>query len=287
MQLKLAYKPLAATTKKVTWESEDKSKESVNKSRKITVKKPFGSGDYDTSTGGYVTVRARAADGGKAFCEFRIHFVAPATKVEVVERADNIDKEYEAVVGIDIDTNDAKTKLKANLTSTSSYASQYGVSQKVTWKSSNTSIAEIKPNDDGTCTVIGHGTGKVTVTATAADGSKKTGKVTVYVGKLIQSIDTTKDIQGIKDNEGREVITLYAKSIKNKKTLQLSDKLIINPITATNKKLTYKSSNSKLVSVSASGKLTAKKRGAEDVIITVTTNDGSGVKKEIVVRVLQ
>lgn len=287
VQLKLAYKPLAATTKKVTWESDDKSLVSVNKSGKITVKKPFGSGDYDTSTGGYVTVRARAADGGKAFCEFRIHFVAPATKVEVVERADNIDKEYEAVVGIDIDTNDAKMKLKANLTSTSSYASQYGVSQKVTWKSSNTSIAEIKPNDDGTCTVIGHGTGKVTVTATAADGSKKTGKVTVYVGKLIQSIDTTKDIQGIKDNEGREVITLYAKSIKNKKTLQLSDKLIINPITATNKKLTYKSSNSKLVSVSASGKLTAKKRGAEDVIITVTTNDGSGVKKEIVVRVLQ
>ena len=173
-----------------------------------------------------------------------------------------------------------KLKLKAKLSPKSSKT-------KVTWKSSNASIAEVKPNDDGSCTVIGHGTGKVTVTATAADGSKKTGKVTVYVGKLIQSIGTTKDIQGITDNEGREVITLYAKSIKNKKTLQLSDKLIINPITATNKKLTYKSSNSKLVSVSASGKLTAKKRGAEDVIITVTTNDGSGVKKEIIVRVLQ
>ncbi|MDE7183902.1 MAG: Ig-like domain-containing protein, partial [Lachnospiraceae bacterium] len=287
VQLKLAYKPLAATTKKVTWESDDKSLVSVNKSGKITVKKPFGSGDYDTSSDNNVIVRARAADGSKVSCEFRIHFVAPATKVQVVERVDNIDKEYEAVVGIDIDTNDAKTKLKANLTSTSSYASQYGVSQKVTWKSSNESIAEVKPNDDGSCTVIGHSNGKVTVTATAADGSKKTGKVTVYVGKLIQSIDTTKDIQGIKDNEGREVITLYAKSIANKKTLQLSDKLIINPITATNKKLTYKSSNTKLVSVSASGKLTAKKRGAEDVIITITTNDGSGVKKEIVVRVLQ
>ena len=125
------------------------------------------------------------------------------------------------------------------------------------------------------------------ITATAADGSKKSGKVTVYVGKLIKSIETTKDIQEFKDAEGREVITLYAKSIKNKKTLQLSDKLIVNPITATNKKLTYKSSNSKLVSVNSSGKLTAKKRGAEDVIITITTNDGSGVKKEIVVRVLQ
>ncbi len=287
VQLKLAYKPLAATTKKVTWESDDKSLVSVNKSGKVTVKKPFGSGDYDTSSDNNVIVRARAADGGTAFCEFRIHFVAPATKVEVVERTGDIDKGYVSVVGIDIDTNDAKTKLKATLTSTNAYASQYGVSQKVTWKSSNASIAEVKPNDDGSCTVIGHGTGKVTVTATAADGSKKTGKVTVYVGKLIQSIGTTKDIQGITDNEGREVITLYAKSIKNKKTLQLSDKLIINPITATNKKLTYKSSNSKLVSVSASGKLTAKKRGAEDVIITVTTNDGSGVKKEIIVRVLQ
>ncbi len=287
VQLKLAYKPLAATTKKVTWESADKSLVSVNKNGKVTVKKPFGSGDYDTSSDNNVIITARAADGGKAFCEFRIHFVAPATKVQVVERMDNVDKEYVSIVGIDIDTNDAKTTLKANLTSTNSYAYQYGVSQKVTWKTSNASIAEVTPNLDGSCTITGLKTGKVTITATAADGSKKSGKVTVYVGKLIKSIETTKDIQEFKDAEGREVITLYAKSIKNKKTLQLSDKLIVNPITATNKKLTYKSSNSKLVSVNSSGKLTAKKRGAEDVIITITTNDGSGVKKEIVVRVLQ
>ena len=85
----------------------------------------------------------------------------------------------------------------------------------------------------------------------------------------------------------REIITLFVRSVKNKKTLQLSDKLVIHPITATNKKLTYKSSNSKLVSVSASGKLTAKKKGTEDVIITITANDGSRVKKEIVVKIMQ
>ena len=48
--------------------------------------------------------------------------MAPATKVQVVERMDNVDKEYVSIVGIDIDTNDAKTTLKANLTSTNSYA---------------------------------------------------------------------------------------------------------------------------------------------------------------------
>ncbi|MDE7476705.1 MAG: Ig-like domain-containing protein, partial [Lachnospiraceae bacterium] len=286
VQLKLAYKPLAATTKKVTWESDDKSLVSVTSSGKITVKKPFGSGDYDTSSDNSVIIRAKAADGSTAFCEFRVHFVAPATKVQIVEREDNADKEYASVVGIDIDTNDAKTRLKANVMSTNSYADQYSISQKVTWKSSNTSVAEVETNDDGSCTVTGHKNGTVTITATAADGSKKSGKVTVYVGKLITSIETTKDIQGVKDDEGREIITLYVKSIANKKTLQLSDKLVVNPITATNKKLTYKSNNSKLVSVSSSGKLTAKKRG-EDVIITITTNDGSGVKKEIRVRVLQ
>lgn len=287
VQLKLAFKPLAATTKKVTWESEDKNLVSVNKSGKVTVKKPFGNGDYDSSSDNNVIVKAIAADGGTAVCEFRIHFVAPATKVQIVEQKDNIDLEYASIVGIDIDTNDAKITLKADISSTNSYADQYGVSKQATWKSSNPNIAEVTPNYDGSCTVTGHSNGKVTITATTTDGSKKSGKVTLYVGKMIKSINTTKDIQGLTDNEGREIITLYVKSVKNKKTLQLSDKLIFSPSNATNKKLTYKSSNPKLVSVSASGKLTAKKRETEDVIITITANDGSRVKKEIVVRILQ
>ncbi len=287
VQLKLAFKPLAATTKKVTWESDDKSLVSVNKSGKVTVKKPFGSGDYDTSSDNNVIVRAIAADGGTAVCEFRIHFVAPATKVQIVEQKDNVNLEYASIVGIDIDTNDAKITLKADIKSKSSYFDQYGVSKQVTWKSSNSNIAEVTPNYDGSCTVTGHTNGKVTITATAADGSKKSGKVTLYVGKMIKSIDVTKDIWDSTDKEGREIITLFVRSVKNKKTLQLSDKLVIHPITATNKKLTYKSSNSKLVSVSASGKLTAKKKGTEDVIITITANDGSRVKKEIVVKIMQ
>lgn len=287
VQLKLAFKPLAATTKKVTWESDDKSLVSVNKSGKVTVKKPFGSGDYDTSSDNNVIVRAKAADGGAAVCEFRIHFVAPATKVQILEQKDNVDLEYASIVGIDIDTNDAKITLKADISSTSSYTDQYKVSKQATWKSSNPNIAEVTPNYDGTCTVTGHSNGKVTITATAADGSKKSGKVTLYVGKMIKSINTTNNFAESFDSEGKEVINLYAKSQKNKKTKQLSDYLIINPTTATNKKLTYKSSNSKLVSVSATGKLTAKKRGEENVTITITTNDGSRVKKEIVVRVLQ
>jgi len=287
VQLKLAFRPLAATTKKVTWESDDKSLVSVNKSGKVTVKKPFGSGDYDTSSDNYVIVRAKAADGGAAVCEFRIHFVAPATKVQILEQKDNVDLEYASIVGIDIDTNNAKITLKADISSTSSYADQYKVSKQATWKSSNPNIAEVTPNYDGTCTVTGHSNGKVTITATAADGSKKSGKVTLYVGKMIKSINTTNNFAESFDSEGKEVITLYAKSQKNKKTKQLSDYLIINPTTATNKKLTYKSSNSKLVSVSATGKLTAKKRGEENVTITITTNDGSRVKKEIIVCVLQ
>ena len=153
----------------------------------------------------------------------------------------------------------------------------------VEWKSSNLKIATVSKSGK----VTAKKNGKVTITATAADGSKKSGKVTLYVGKMIKSIDVTNDIWESTDKEGREIITLFVRSVKNKKTLQLSDKLVIHPITATNKKLTYKSSNSKLVSVSASGKLTAKKKGTEDVIITITANDGSRVKKEIVVKIMQ
>ncbi len=43
--------------------------------------------------------------------------------------------------------------------------------QTVTWASSDTSIAMLKVNDDGTATVLGSGLGTATVTATADDGS--------------------------------------------------------------------------------------------------------------------
>lgn len=273
VQLNLSYKPLAATTKKVTWTVEDGKKDivSVSKNGKVTAKKYM-------EPGSYATVTASAADSGAAYCEFHIYVTAPAEKVQVLELIGTEEQEYAPTVGIDLDTREAKATLKASLTSANAGAAQYGICQKVTWKSGNTAIAEVKANDDGSCTVTGLANGKATLTATAADGSKKAGKITVYVGKLIKGLSAADEIK-------EDGVTLYVKSVKDKKTLQLSEKININPITATNKTLTYKSSDPKIVSVNAKGKLTAKKRG--DATITVSAADGSRAVLTVPVRVLQ
>ncbi len=72
-------------------------------------------------------------------------------------------------------------------------------------------------------------------------------------------------------------------NLRTKKTLKLADELTISPITATNQKLTYTSSDKSVVSVNSSGKLTAKKAGTATV--TVSPKDGSGTDLTITVTV--
>ena len=87
---------------------------------------------------------------------------------------------------IDVQTAQAAVKLNAtsvNLCVGDKYQLKLtGTTKKVTWKSSNTKIAKVDENG----VVTGVAKGKATITATATDGSKKSGKVTVYVGKLIR-----------------------------------------------------------------------------------------------------
>ena len=121
--------------------------------------------------------------------------------------------------------------------------------------------------------VTGLSTGKVTITATACDGSKKSGKVTLYVGKLITSLkvmdaeDKSKELTEIKLRKG------------NSRTI-LPQQIKILPITATNDKLTYTTSNKKIVTVTSKGKITAKKSG-EEAWITISTTDGSNLSWKI------
>ncbi len=127
----------------------------------------------------------------------------------------------------------------------------------VTWTSSNTKIATVS----STGKVTAKAAGTVTITCTAKDGSgkKATCKVTV----------TNPVVKATKVTLNKTKATLSPKE-----TLTL--KATVTPTNATNKGVTWKSSNTKIATVSSTGKVTAKAAGT--VTITCTAKDGSGKK---------
>ena len=120
----------------------------------------------------------------------------------------------------------------------------------VSWKSSNTSVATVDQN--GKVTAVGAGSAVITVTT--KDGSKTaTCKVTVVIPVTSVSLNKT------------ELTIEKGKS----ETLTAT----VNPSDATNKAVTWQSSNTAIATVDQNGKVTAKELG--NVTITVTTKDGS------------
>lgn len=115
------------------------------------------------------------------------------------------------------------------------------------WKSSNTRIVKVTKNGKITAQKK---TGTATVTVTLASGKKVQIKVRVQKGTVAAS-----KISGIKNT-----LTIRRGTSKSLKP-------VISPITCT-QKITYKTSNKKVATVSSAGKITAKKRG--NAVITVT-----------------
>ncbi len=124
------------------------------------------------------------------------------------------------------------------------------------WKSSNTKVAKVSGKADGTCTITaGKKTGKATITVTLKSGLEK--KITVTVQK--KAVNTTK-------------ITGVAKKASLQKGKTLALRPTVTPLTSL-QKVTYKSSNKKVATVTSKGVITAKKKG--NVKITVKSGKKS------------
>ena len=136
--------------------------------------------------------------------------------------------------------------------------------KSVTWKSSNTKVVTV--NSSGKLTAVGNGS--ATITATAKDGSKK--KVTC---KVTVKIPTVVKVSKLALNRTSVSLT------KKGQTYQL--KATATPSNATNKSVTWQSSNTKIVTVNSAGKLTAVGNGS--ATITATAKDGS--KKKVTCKV--
>jgi len=131
----------------------------------------------------------------------------------------------------------------------------------VIWSSSNTGVATVE--QDGTVTFIAGG--KVTIKATAQDGSKKSASKAFTVKQYVSSIS----------------LNLTEISIEKGKAYTL--KASVAPGTATNKAVTWSSNNTKIATVSAKGVVKGVANGT--ATITCRAKDGSGVIAQCTVTV--
>ena len=140
-----------------------------------------------------------------------------------------------------------KTKQKTTAFKVSGLANGDSI---VSWKSSDPKIVKVSGKSNGTSVITAGGkTGKATITITLK--SKLTKKITVKVQK---SAVATTGISGL------------SKTLTLKKGKSTTLKPVIAPITSTDK-VAYQSSNKKVATVTAKGKVTARKKG--NAVITV------------------
>jgi len=138
-----------------------------------------------------------------------------------------------------------------------------GSTKTLSWSSNNKSVATVDNN--GTVTAVGPGNAVVTVATT--DGSNLSATCTITVKQLVNSIALNK-----------ESLSLI---VGNTETLIAT----ILPTNATDKSLTWNSSNASSATVDSQGKVTAKKAGT--AIITASTTDGSNLSATCEVTVIQ
>lgn len=124
--------------------------------------------------------------------------------------------------------------------------------QSVMWQSSNTNVATV--SSDGM--VVAKGVGTCVITATAADGSGKSATCQVTVSPRLATSVT---------------LNTTSASVVRGKTLQLTATVL--PVNATNRSVTWETSDSNIATVDNDGKVTGKVIGS--TTITATTTDGT------------
>ena len=134
--------------------------------------------------------------------------------------------------------------------------------KKLTYTSSDASLATVDAN--GKVSLLKAGV--VKVTAATTDGSALKATVTITIVTPVKSI--TLNDTSITKNVGSSYQVVAS----------------VLPSDATNKKLTYSSSNSSLATVDANGKVSLLKAGV--VIITAAATDGSGVKATVTITIV-
>ena len=125
--------------------------------------------------------------------------------------------------------------------------------QSVTWKSSDENIATV--DEDGSVTGVAEGKATITVTSQANTEKTATCEITVQDKISVESVS----------------IDITEKQLQVGESVKLT--ATINPLSATDKTITWKTDDEGIADVDQNGNVTAKSAGIAN--ITVTTNDGN------------
>lgn len=229
-----------------TWTSSNKKVASVDANGKVKALKA-----------GTATITGTAADGSKKKVTCKITVKQPVKKVTITPSSAQV-------------TEGQKVTLKVNVSPANAS------NKKVTWKSNNTSIATV----DGNGVVTGKKAGNATITATAADGSGKSASATVNV--KAKPVDP-KPVDPKPENPVIRVsgITLDKSSVEVKaNTPAFTLKATVTPANATNKTVTWKTSNASVADVHA-GTVTVKTEGTATITATAGGKTASCLVKVI------
>ena len=233
---------ITGTKKKIKWTSSNKKIATVSASGKIKgIKK------------GRCNIYAKV---GKKKYTCKVTVKQPVTSIKLSKKSISLNK-------------GKKYTLKARI------APKSAANKAVMWKSSNTKIASV--SSKGVVTAKSAGT--TTITATAKDGSRKKASCKVTIkGSSNKKIL----IQELKFDIKERIIELMPAQYKDTSKYWVNKYVgredyyydpIIFPSNATNKTLSWKSSNTNVATVDTKGNITALRAGT--TIISASTTDGS------------
>ena len=181
-----------------------------------------------------ITVKAKDGSGKKATCKVTVKKPTKVSKIKLSKTS------VKLTVG-------KTTTVKATVSPSKA------TNKSVSWSSSNKKVATV--SSKGKITATGIGTAKITCKAKDGSGKKATVKVTVSAVKVT-----------------KVALNKTGATLPTNATLSLS--ATVSPSNATNKSLTWKSSNTSVATVSSSGVVTTLRKGT--ATITATAKDGSG-----------
>jgi len=241
LQVEPVFKPVDVSSTKVTYKSSNSKVASVDKKGNVKGKKA-----------GKANITITTADGSKKSFKFPVKVVTKAVKSITVDQTE-----------VTLNLKGTKTAtIKATVATTGSTANK-----NVVWASKDEEIATV--TQKGVIKAVAPGTTTVTVTALDGTNKKATVKVTVidYVAVAGVTLDQTALTLATDNNYGYNVSAKVAATVA--------------PETATNKEVTFASSNDKVATVAADGTITAKASGS--AVITATADGVSATANVVVV----